>query len=134
MRCVLVAPRAKPAVDGAEQLLEQTRQLATLGLAQFFVIAGQPCDLDHAAFARVRQMSVEGIVCAFEYRKIAEDGLDLWRGEVVDPVGEAIVMGTAAVALATAGRVNSPAEAEVLAKTLWSQRDRRLLPLARKAA
>jgi anthranilate phosphoribosyltransferase len=58
----------------------------------------------------------------------------LWRGEVADPVGEAIVMGTAAVALATAGRVNSPVEAEVLAKTLWSQRDRGLLPLARKAA
>ena len=60
--------------------------------------------------------------------------IGLWRGEVIDPVGEAIVTGTAAVALATVGRVNSPTESDVLAKTLWSQRDRRLLPLARKAA
>ena len=58
----------------------------------------------------------------------------LWRGEVVDPVGEAIVMGTAAVALAAVGRVSSPAEADALAKEIWSQRDRRLLPLTRKAA
>ncbi len=58
----------------------------------------------------------------------------LWRGEVVDPVGEEIVVGTAAVAFAIAGRAKSPAEADALAKMLWLQRDRRLLPLARKAA
>ena len=58
----------------------------------------------------------------------------LWRGEVSDPVGDAIVTGTAAVALAASGRASSPAGAEELAKMLWSQRDRHLLPLARKAA
>jgi hypothetical protein len=31
-------------------------------------------------------------------------------------------------------RVRSPAEADLLARALWSERDRRLLPLARKAA
>jgi anthranilate phosphoribosyltransferase len=60
--------------------------------------------------------------------------IDLWRGEISEPVGEAIVTGTAAIALATSNRARSPAEADLLAKALWSQRDRRLLPLARKAA
>jgi anthranilate phosphoribosyltransferase len=60
--------------------------------------------------------------------------IGLWRGEISDSVGEAIVIGTAAIALATLNHGRSPTEADLLAKALWSQRDRRLLPLARKAA
>ena len=60
--------------------------------------------------------------------------IGLWRGEITDPVSETIVTGTAAIALAALDRANSPAEADKIAKTLWSQRDRQFLPLARKAA
>ena len=41
---------------------------------------------------------------------------------------------TAAIALATMRRARSPAEADRLAHLMWAQRDRRRLPVARKAA
>jgi anthranilate phosphoribosyltransferase len=58
----------------------------------------------------------------------------LWRGEISDPIGEAIVKGTAAIALSILKRARSPAEADHIADRLWSQRDTQYLPLNRKAA
>jgi anthranilate phosphoribosyltransferase len=75
------------------------------------------------------------------HRRLAEaEALDatrlvaLWRGEVDDPVAEAIVIGTAAVALATVGRANSPTESERLAARLWRGRRTSALPRLRAAA
>lgn len=76
-----------------------------------------------------------------QHRRLHEDGpldvahlLGLWRGEISDEPGEAIVIGTAAVALSMLQRASSPSNADKLARSLWSQRDRGLLPFARKAA
>jgi len=62
----------------------------------------------------------------------AESDLDptfltaLWRGDAEDPVAEAIVAGTAAIALKLCGRAASPAEAEALARRAWLDRPRTL--------
>jgi anthranilate phosphoribosyltransferase len=53
--------------------------------------------------------------------------LKLWTGARVDPVAEAAVVGTAAIALNVAGRAKTPAEAEALARELWARRNRRAL-------
>lgn len=47
---------------------------------------------------------------------------DLWSGKVQDPFAEAIVTGTAALALLTAGRVSDISEADKLAAHLWAER------------
>lgn len=51
-----------------------------------------------------------------------QDAVGLWHGTVSDPVAEAIVIGTAALALFLAGKANAPAEAEALSKDLWATR------------
>ena len=51
----------------------------------------------------------------------------LWRGEANDPVMEAIIAGTAAIALKLAGRADSIAAAESLALDGWRQRRRECL-------
>lgn len=51
----------------------------------------------------------------------------VWRGEENNPYAEAIVTGTAAVALRLMGRADSPAEAEALAAELWRNRARERL-------
>jgi anthranilate phosphoribosyltransferase len=62
----------------------------------------------------------------------AESDLDpaylasLWRGEGEDPVAQAIVTGTAAIALKTCGRAQSIEEAEYLAREAWLARPRTL--------
>ena len=50
----------------------------------------------------------------------------LWRGEAEDPVAEAIVTGTAAIALKLAGRAGSIDQAEHLARQAWAARARTL--------
>ncbi|SDG65917.1 glycosyl transferase family protein [Roseospirillum parvum] len=46
----------------------------------------------------------------------------LWRGQESNPLGEAAVIGSAAIALELLGRADSPAEADALARTLWAER------------
>jgi anthranilate phosphoribosyltransferase len=48
----------------------------------------------------------------------------LWRGDWDDARAVAAVTGTAAIALRVAGRAQSPAEADALARTLWAGRAR----------
>lgn len=48
----------------------------------------------------------------------------LWRGEAEDAEGETTVIGTAAVALRIAGRAATPSDADALARSLWSDRQR----------
>ena len=58
---------------------------------------------------------------------------DLWEGRLHDPFAEAIVTGTAALALLTLGPVKSPVMAQTLAATLWEDRPRAItLPSDRK--
>jgi anthranilate phosphoribosyltransferase len=62
----------------------------------------------------------------------AESDLDpgylaaLWRGDVMDEVAEAIITGTAAIALKLCGRARSIDEAQSLARTAWASRQRNL--------
>ncbi|HYD31186.1 MAG TPA: glycosyl transferase family protein [Azospirillaceae bacterium] len=66
--------------------------------------------------------------------QVAEGDLDparlaaLWWGESEDPVATAVVTGTAAVALKLLGRADTPAEADALARELWTGRRRGGLP------
>lgn len=53
--------------------------------------------------------------------------LAVWSGTTTDQSVEAMITGTAAVALKTVGRVATPNEARALAETLWRDRDRRQL-------
>ena len=50
--------------------------------------------------------------------------IGLWRGDVVNAYGEAAVTSTLAVALKALGRAHSMDEAQVLAETMWADRDR----------
>ena len=59
----------------------------------------QPCHLDHAAFAFVGQMAVEGIVGAFEHDQVAVERLDLRRDEVIDIIGALEKTKTASVGI-----------------------------------
>lgn len=52
----------------------------------------------------------------------------LWRGELTDPAAEAVVTGTAAIALHAMGRVATPAEADRLAADMWRNRPANPLP------
>ncbi len=54
------------------------------------------------------------------------DPVALWSGQAADPFAEAIVTGTAALALWTARAVATRAEADTLAGTLWSERHKDL--------
>lgn len=62
----------------------------------------------------------------------AESDLDpaylaaLWRGETEDPVAEAIIAGTAAIALKLCGRAQTIEEAQSLAAKAWIERQRNL--------
>lgn len=62
----------------------------------------------------------------------AESDLDptflaaLWLGEIEDPVAEAIVAGTAAIALKLCGKAETAAQAEQLGKDWWAKRPRTL--------
>lgn len=64
----------------------------------------------------------------------AEDTLEvgrlaaLWRGGIADPVAEAAVAGTAAIALKLIGRAADQAQAETLAQDMWRSRRRDRLP------
>ncbi len=61
-------------------------------------------------------------------RDRAEETMDLprlkalWRGGEEDPYAEAVVVGTAAIALRLMGRAGSPVEAETEARRLWDAR------------
>lgn len=54
--------------------------------------------------------------------------MKVWRGEDDDPVAEAAIVGTAAIALRLMGRAGSPAEAEAMAREMW--RGRASAPIA----
>src|SRR6185312_7037742 len=97
MRGIPVAARTIAAVESAEQFLEQARESSALRLAQFFFLTGQPRHLDHGAFAFEWQMSMEGIVGAFEHDEIAVKRLDFRRGQGVDGV-DAVEEAQAAIA------------------------------------
>src|SRR5579875_1754894 len=86
MRGVAVATGAEPAIQSAGDFLEEARRDAALGLAQLLLLAGQPCDLDHAAFAFVGQVAVEGIVGALEDHEFAVQRLHFRRDRRVDVV------------------------------------------------
>ncbi len=46
----------------------------------------------------------------------------LWNGTLIDPLAEAVVLGTAALALLTLGAAETLDDAEVVARDLWSNR------------
>lgn len=48
----------------------------------------------------------------------------LWRGELSSAAPEAAVIGTAAIALRTLGRADSPAAADAMARDMWQRRRR----------
>src|SRR5690606_38447989 len=87
MRSIILASGTDASIDGAEQFLEQSGELAAFGLAQFLIFTGQPCDLDHAALAGIRQMPVERVLAAAEGGKIAVHGAQLGADHVLDAVG-----------------------------------------------
>ncbi|MCT8161077.1 glycosyl transferase family protein [Pseudoruegeria sp. SHC-113] len=51
-----------------------------------------------------------------------EDLPALWRGEIEDPFAEAVITGTAALALHSAGKAPTLTEADALAASLWAAR------------
>ena len=51
MRCIAVATGAEFGVQAAEQLFEDAREFAALGLAPFLFFTGQPRDLDDTPLA-----------------------------------------------------------------------------------
>lgn len=53
--------------------------------------------------------------------------LALWQGEISDPIAEAAVIGTAAIALWIAGRADRPADALAAARGLWAERNPKAL-------
>lgn len=59
--------------------------------------------------------------------------LALWRGDLSDVTAEAVIVGTAAIALETTGRATAD-EADRLAFELWQARDRLAFPRHRQAA
>lgn len=54
----------------------------------------------------------------------------LWRGQDKDPYAEAVVVGTAAIALRLMGRAADPRAAEAEARRLWNARPNEILPRA----
>ena len=58
----------------------------------------------------------------------------LWQGRANDPYAEAIVVGTAAIALRLMGRAASPAAAEAEARRMWAARPAEILPRAASRA
>src|SRR6185437_10713969 len=86
MRRVAIPASTEFPVQAAKELLERARELAALGLAQFFLLAGQPCDLDHASLALKGQMAVKGIVAALEYREFAVQWYQLRCDHAVDVI------------------------------------------------
>lgn len=50
----------------------------------------------------------------------------LWRGELREPALDAVVTGTAAIAIRLMGRAREPAEAQALAEAMWRERCRHL--------
>jgi anthranilate phosphoribosyltransferase len=52
----------------------------------------------------------------------------LWRGRAKDPYAEAVVAGTAAIALRLMGRADTPAAAEAEARRMWAARPAEILP------
>ncbi len=54
----------------------------------------------------------------------------LWRGQDKDPYAEAVVVGTAAIALRLMGRAADPRAAEAEARRLWNARPDEILPRA----
>lgn len=69
----------------------------------------------------------------FDSRHMKDEAMDvsrllkLWRGEIEDEYGEASVTGTAAIALRTLGRADSPEAAQKIANELWQGRDQAYL-------
>jgi anthranilate phosphoribosyltransferase len=59
--------------------------------------------------------------------------LACWRGELGSDHAESVVVATAALALATLGRVKEPEGADRLAREMWCARDKGLLPPGRLA-
>ena len=98
-RCAALRSRPAPSLRSSppNSFLNRRDKLAALGLARFFLFAGQPRDLDHAALALVRQMAVERVVGAPERGQRAVQRPDLRRGEIVDVV-DAVQESEAAVA------------------------------------
>lgn len=58
----------------------------------------------------------------------------LWRGEDKDAYAEAIVIGTAAIALRLIGRAKTPAEADAEARRMWANRPADVLKPSASAA
>ena len=59
-------------------------------------------------------------------RARAERLAALWRGEIREPALDAVVTGTAAIAIRLMGRAREPAEAQALAEAMWRERCRHL--------
>lgn len=109
---------------------------AILGLKSLSVIKGGGGEFERHPSKIVQTFGLrkntlwEGVTPALtqETRRLAEDDpkpenlLAFWRGELVDPFAEAIVVGTAGLALFTLGKAETIAKADSLAADLWSRR------------
>lgn len=73
-------------------------------------------------------------------RPPSEEAMDLarlkalWQGQAKDAYAEAVVVGTAAIALRLMGRADSPAAAEAEARRMWAARPAEILPRAASRA
>jgi anthranilate phosphoribosyltransferase len=107
-----------------------------LGLRQFAVFKGdggeaervpeKPCQVSGLAAGEPTEETWAPMLA--EPRREADTALDvallprLWSGTLRDPVAEAAVVGTAAVALRAMGRADTQDDAEVQAMALWQDR------------
>jgi len=113
-----------------------------LGQKRLAVFKGDGGEAERRPEKPLEVASVEGAVLAEETWPPLldvtslphEDAADLarlptlWRGLISDPAAEAMIAGTAAVALKALGRGPTQIEAQSLADRMWAERDRRALP------
>lgn len=136
---VLNPTRAQASVQGVFHPTYRELQAdsgAILGLKSLSVIKGGGGEFERHPSKSVQTFGLrentpwEGVTPALtqETRRLAEDDpqpenlLAFWRGELVDSFAEAIVIGTAGLALFTLGKAETIAKADGLAADLWSRR------------
>lgn len=125
-------PPYRPLAQGAALVLGEEAMVAIKGGGgEFERHPGKKITMegvrDGAAFAFDAEPLVD------ETRRLAEAGDKedlarlpaLWSGAVADEFAEAIVTGTAALALYTLGAAATVAQADATARALWAERDRR---------
>ncbi|MFD2263824.1 glycosyl transferase family protein [Lacibacterium aquatile] len=99
-----------------------------LGRTGVGVLKGGGGEAERAPAKACRLVTAQGetdwpaIISTAGAKPATQDAVGLWHGSVSDPVAEAIVIGTAALALFLAGKADAPAEAEALARELWASR------------